>query len=355
MATTNPAALFPLSQGTGRILPCPRRCPLAPCLILTSAAPTEWGRKAGAVPQSHQSSPSPTAWPWIPPGGHLSPYRTKTCTPPRAAPSKTSLLVPAPLGPTALPQSARTPPVPPHSPWCRKGLPAALWGGSAALNLLLPPLSLPPNLSFRPGLNQNLGGKGRRAAPGWGSTEQLLQPHPPFIHPAPFHPRPLLAPQPQLTPTRVPHEAPEELQAHHEKCQRGKGQAWPPSPSPKRDPRCNHCALRGTHQCRDASPPCPGGLCPAGKVAVPGAAASHGIFLPAAGGQQQAQGATEAPCSRQSPRGRGWKTGLSAEPLAGAGGHEQGASGRRRGEPPPPAPGGLSGDPLETGDPPGGG
>lgn len=165
MATTDPAALFPLSRGTGRILPCPRRCPLAPCLILTSAAPAKWGRKAGAVPQSHQSPPSPTAWPWIPPGGHLSPYRTKTCTPPRAAPSKTSLLVPAPLGPTALPRSARTPPVPPHSPWCRKGLPAALWGGSAALNLLLPPLSLPPNLSFRLGMNQNLGGKGRSCKP----------------------------------------------------------------------------------------------------------------------------------------------------------------------------------------------
>lgn len=149
-----------------------------------------------------------------------------------------------------------------HAPPCHPAAPGTKRGSQLLSRCLSPHLLAHQHLvqtgaepkSLCPGRAGGLpragGGTEQLLQPSWSCSIAFLRPPSsllPFIRPAPSNPRHLLASQPQPTPASVPHQAPEELQApcagHHEPRRRGEGRARPCTAGPKRDPRCNRCAL----------------------------------------------------------------------------------------------------------------
>lgn len=251
----DPAALFPLFPGHGTD-------PALPTTLPSGSLPQPHGvEKPEPCPEATGAPPCPTAWPRVQPGGHLSPHRTKTRTPPRAAPSKTSLLVPAPLGPIALPQSARTPRAP------ARGSQLLSRGGQQLSGCLSPPPFLAPQPLLQAGAEPKPGWEGQEGSYGVGGARSSFSNPPHFMHPAPFHPRHLLAPQPQPSPARAPHEAPRGA-ASPLPCQRGEGRARPPSPGPKRDPEMPPLCAQG-------HAPVPGRFAPLPPGALPSRASGR--------------------------------------------------------------------------------
>lgn len=268
MATTGPRSPLP---------PFPRAryrsCP-AHDAALWLPAPAPWGRKAGAVPRSHRSPPCPTAWPRVQPGGHLSPHRTKTRTPPRAAPSKTSLLVPAPLGPIALPQSARTPRAP------TRGSQLLSKGGQQLSGCLSPPPFLAPQPLLQAGAEPKPGWEGQEGSYGVGGARSS------FSNPPPLHAPRSLPPSPPPSPTATAEPSPSASRSPPRSCKppavsEGRGPSPATQPRSQKGPRDATAVRSGARTgAGTLRPPAPGGSAQQGKRPCPGLLRLTASFCP---------------------------------------------------------------------------